>query len=189
VRDDPVPGAPGPYFLTVGAIDPRKNHLGLLRGFRLARDQGLSLRWKVVGGPRYHGASILRRLHDQPGVELLGAVDDVALEALYRNARFVASPSHVEGFGYPPLEAMTRRIPAICATGSAFDETVGDAALRAPAEDAQAWADALLRLSEDDGEHARLRADGWRRASEFTWERSAARCVAVYEEIAGRPQH
>jgi glycosyltransferase involved in cell wall biosynthesis len=180
----PPPGAeaqPGdPFLLTVGAIEPRRNHLMLLDAFQRARARGLRLRWIVVGRTHYQGGPILERLRAAPGVDVRGWVSDAELERLYRGARLVALPSHHEGFGFVPLEAMARGVPTAVATGSALDETAGDAALRVDPADPAAWADALERL---DGDHA-LRAElverGRARAAGFTWERAAAAHVDLF---------
>jgi glycosyltransferase involved in cell wall biosynthesis len=168
------------FLLTVGAIEPRRNHLTLLDAFQRARARGLRLRWIVVGRTHYQGGPILERLRAAPGVDVRGWVSDAELERLYRGARLVALPSHHEGFGFVPLEAMARGVPTAVATGSALDETAGDAALRVDPADPAAWADALERL---DGDHA-LRAElverGRARAAGFTWERAAAAHVDLF---------
>jgi glycosyltransferase involved in cell wall biosynthesis len=169
-----------PYLLTVGAIEPRRNHLTLLDAFQRARADGLRLRWVVVGRTHYRGEPILERLRAAPGVEVRGWVADAELERLYRGARLVALPSHHEGFGFVPLETMARGVPAAVATGSALDETAGDAALRVAPTDARAWADALGRLDGDEALRADLVARGRERAARFTWERAAAAHVDLF---------
>ena len=138
-----------PYFLTVSTIHPRKNHLGLLRAFREARGRGLALRWLVAGpsGPR--SREIRRALEAEPGVQLLGEVDAATLDRLYREATFVATPSALEGFGYPPLEAMARGVPTLTSDAAALPEVVGDAGPLLPPDDLAAWARALVWLAED----------------------------------------
>src|SRR5215211_1946225 len=124
-----------PYFLTLGTFEPRKNHLGLLEAYRLARSRGLRLRWKVAGIEGYGSRSILAALRREQGVDVLGRVSASERERLYQGARFFAFPSHAEGFGFPPLEAMVRGVPTICSQGSAMDETVGGAAVRVAPDD------------------------------------------------------
>jgi glycosyltransferase involved in cell wall biosynthesis len=170
----------GDFFLTVATIEPRKNHLTLLRAFEQARARGLELRWKVVGAPGYSSPRILRELERTPGVELTGLVSDGERERLYRQAAFVALPSHAEGFGFPPLEAMARGVPAICSTGSALDETAGDGALRVPSDDVAAWADALCQLAEDAGMRSELRDRGLQRIRTFDPLRSARSYAEIY---------
>jgi glycosyltransferase involved in cell wall biosynthesis len=169
-----------PYFLTVAVIEPRKNHLGLLHAFRLARRQGLALRWKVAGAVGQCSREIVAALQAEPGVDVLGHVPTDELERLYRGATFLAMPSHAEGFGFPPLEAMARGVPTICSTGSALDETVCDAGLRVAADDRERWGEALLHLAADEAERRRLRELGLRRASRFRLEDAASEYVAVY---------
>jgi glycosyltransferase involved in cell wall biosynthesis len=173
----------GGYFLTVGAVEPRRNHLTLLDAFERA---GRPLRWVVVGRAHYRGEPILERLRAAPGVEVRGWVPDDELERLYRGARFVALPSHHEGFGFVPLEAMARGVPAAVATGSALDETAGDAALRVEPGDAAGWADALQRLAGDAALRAGLVAKGRERAATFTWERAARAHADLFREVTGQ---
>ncbi len=178
--DEPAAEEEG-YFLTVSTIEPRKNHLGLLRAFeRARRTRPFDLRWKVVGAPGYRSKGIVAALHAADGVDVLGRVSQKDLERLYRRARFVAVPSHAEGFGYPPLEAMARGVPVVCASGSAMEETAGTACLRVPADDIAAWADALETLAFDEHLRSGLRALGLARAREFTWERAAVAYVEAY---------
>jgi glycosyltransferase involved in cell wall biosynthesis len=179
-------GGVGPsdgYFLTVSAIEPRKNHLGLLAAFRGARQAGLKLRWKVVGRPQYAAGEALAALRAGEGVDLVGRVSEPELERLYREARFVATPSFAEGFGYPPLEAMARGVPVVCSTGSALDETVGDAAIRVSPRDEQGWIDALRALEGDGELRARLIAAGLENARRFTWEKSAAAHLELFADV------
>jgi glycosyltransferase involved in cell wall biosynthesis len=168
------------YFLTVSAIEPRKNHLGLLASFLEARRRGLRLTWKVVGAPLYDSGEIVAALRSSDGVEVVGRVSDAQLEQLYRGARFVATPSLEEGFGHPPLEAMARGVAVACSTGSALDETVREAAFRIPADDKRQWAAALLRLEADSDLRQRLIEAGLVQAGRFSWDRAAAEYVDVF---------
>jgi glycosyltransferase involved in cell wall biosynthesis len=176
-----------PYFLTVAMIEPRKNHLGLLQAFKLARAHGLELRWKVVGATGQCSDEIVEALSFEPGVDVLGHVPDDQLDRLYRGALFHALPSHAEGFGFPPLEAMARGIPTVCSTGSALDETIGEAALRIPPEDRGRWAEALQLLASDGEERARLRALGQRRAASLPLGQAARAYVSAYRKALEGP--
>jgi len=158
-----------PYFLTVSTIEPRKNHLGLLRAFRAARARGLHLRWKIAGTRGHRYEPIRAQLAAQEGVDLLGFVSPAELERLYAGALFLALPSHTEGFGYPPLEAMARGVATICSSGSGLDDTVGDAGMRVASDDDDAWTAGLLRLQDDDGERQRLIIAGHEQVRRFDW--------------------
>jgi glycosyltransferase involved in cell wall biosynthesis len=185
-RSEAVPAGEGAsYFLTVSTIEPRKNHLLLLEAFRRAKAAGFELRWKIVGAPGYLSRPIINALRAEPGVDVLGHVPEDSLDRLYRDARFVASPSLAEGFGFPPLEAMTRGAPVVCSQGSSFDEVVADAGLRVPATDADAWSEALRRLQDDDDLVGELRARGLARSTAFPWQAAARAYVELYERPAG----
>src|SRR5205085_8369992 len=88
------------YFLTAGVIEPRKNHLTLLHAFRAARAAGLALRWRVVGPPGHLAGPIVGALTAEPGVDVLGWVDQTTLEGCFREAVFLVAPSILEGFGF-----------------------------------------------------------------------------------------
>ena len=169
-----------PFFLTISNIQPWKGHLKLLRALRRARTAGLEAVWRVVGAPGYASAEIVEALRREPGVEYLGRVSETEKERLLDEALFVATPSLAEGFGFPPLEAMARGVPVVCSTGSALDETAGDAALRVDPGDEDGWSDALVRLATDADLRASLSAAGVERAARFTWSRAAAGYVDVY---------
>ena len=172
-----------PYFLTVAVVEPRKNHLMLLEAFRHARAQGLDLDWKIVGEPGHLSEPILEALSRAEGVQLVGRVSPADLEALYAGARFAATPSLAEGFGFPPLEAMARGVPVICSRGSALDETAGEAALRVDSRDVDGWRDALLTLAGSAEERERLKEAGLARVTRFDWQAVAAQLIQLYRDV------
>jgi glycosyltransferase involved in cell wall biosynthesis len=186
---EPIGAGPAPvdqspaYFLTVGAIEPRKNHLTLLRAFRAARAAGLTLRWRVVGPPGHLSEPILAALNAEPAVDVLGWVSRAELEQCFRHTRFLAAPSILEGFGFPPLEAMSRGIPVACSKGGVWDETIGDAALRPMAGDVGEWTESLMALASDDELRSKLSARGYAVAGGATWEKAAADCWQIYLSI------
>jgi glycosyltransferase involved in cell wall biosynthesis len=148
-------GAPERYLLFVGARDPRKGLHVATAAHERARARGLDAELVVVGDG-------LRR------------VDDGELAALYAGALAVVAPSHLEGFGLVALEAAAHGTPAVVSDLACFEETLGDAALRVPVGDADALADALLRIGADDDLRARLGAAAREHAALYTWERAAA---------------
>jgi glycosyltransferase involved in cell wall biosynthesis len=178
-----------PYFLTLSEISPRKNLLTLLRAFQLARRRGLKLRWKLAGPFGFRSGNVVKALRSVDGVDVLDRVPVDMREALYDNASFVAFPSHAEGFGLPPLEAMVRRVPALCSAGTAMDETLGEAAMLVDAEDVGAWTEGLLRLAREDSLRAELIAAGLRQAKRFTTERMAEAHVEVYRSAVAREKY
>jgi glycosyltransferase involved in cell wall biosynthesis len=115
---------------------------------------------------------------------VLGHVPDPALEALYAGALALACVSRDEGFGFTPVEALARGAPVVVADLPVFAETLGEAALRVPAGDADALAEALLRLECEPGLRERLVAAGREVVARFSWERAARETRAVLAEAA-----
>ncbi|HTK60272.1 MAG TPA: glycosyltransferase family 1 protein, partial [Candidatus Baltobacteraceae bacterium] len=143
---------PERFILHVGALEPRKNHLGLLDAFHQLRPQarfnGLGL---VLAGPAgWNNGPILRAIRNSPyraDIRLLGYVTEADRAALYRSASVFAFPSFYEGFGLPPLEAMAAGLPVVASHAGAIGEVVGDAGILTdpyrPAEIADALAAVL----------------------------------------------
>jgi glycosyltransferase involved in cell wall biosynthesis len=153
----------GRYLLYVGAREPRKGLEVLEAAHARAQAQGLDAELVLVGdGDR--------------------RVDDAELAALYAGALAVVQPSYLEGFGLPPLEAAAHGTPAVVSDLPCFAETLGDAALRVAPGDADALAQALLRIAGDDALRARLGAAARERAAAYTWERAAADLHALLAE-------
>jgi glycosyltransferase involved in cell wall biosynthesis len=165
-----------PFFLAVGALEPRKAPDVLARAHALARREGLQADLVFAGEGR------LAATLQGEGVQVLGRVD--ALGALYRDALALVMPSRLEGFGFPPLEAALAGTPSIVSDLPVFTETLGDAALRVPPGDERALADALLRLERDEALRARLAADAASAAARLTWPRTAEHFHAILERAA-----
>ena len=91
-------------------------------------------------------------------------------------------PSSYEGFGLPPLEAMSLGTPVVVADATSLPEVVGDAALRFAPGDVTGCAEAVGSVLRDPELGARLAEAGLVRAAAFSWVRTADLTVAVYRE-------
>jgi glycosyltransferase involved in cell wall biosynthesis len=177
----------GHYVLAVGTVEPRKDLPTLVGAFdRVAAARpDLAL---VLAGPDGWGAeALVEVIADSPHrdrIRRLGWVDEGQRAALLRGAAVYAYPSIYEGFGLPPLEAMAAGTPVVTSTAGSLPEVVGDAALTIAPGDADALADAIGRLLDDDGLVEDLRERGRRRAANFTWDVTAAGLVATYRRLA-----
>jgi glycosyltransferase involved in cell wall biosynthesis len=108
-------------------------------------------------------------------------VGDEDLAALYRGAVALVYPSQYEGFGLPALEAMACGCPVIATTGGALPEVVGDAGLLVEPGASGPLGEAMRRVSSDGGLREDLIRKGLERARTFSWERTAARMLEIYE--------
>jgi glycosyltransferase involved in cell wall biosynthesis len=105
------------------------------------------------------------------------------LVAAYGQADVLVMPSWYEGFGLPVLEAMACGLPVVAANRASLPEVVGDAGLLVEPDDLDGIAGAVTRIVADPALRADLRQRGLKRASEFTWERTAERTLAVYHAV------
>jgi glycosyltransferase involved in cell wall biosynthesis len=175
----PLAGVPSgsapPYFLSVGALEPRKAPDVLVEAFRLAREHGLDAELVVVGEGRI-GV-------EAPGLRRLGHVEE--LGPLYAGALAVVLPSWVEGFGLTPVEGIAAGAPAIVSDLPVLREVLGDGALYVKPGDAAGLADALLRVAGDPALRSRLLSAGRAAIAPLSWAETARRTHAVLAEAAG----
>lgn len=112
------------------------------------------------------------------GAVHLGAVSDGELKALYQGALCFVFPSRYEGFGIPPLEAMTCGCPVVVSRAASLPEACGAAALYCDPDDPDDIARAIAAVSRDPALRAALVRAGLVRAGSFRWQDSAARLLA-----------
>jgi glycosyltransferase involved in cell wall biosynthesis len=177
-----VPSGPGGFWLSVGSLEPRKNHRRLLEAY--ARS-GSRLPLVLAGGKGWLMDDFTGTGHPA-GVTLTGYVSDSELEWLYRNCFGFVYPSLFEGFGMPVLEALALGAPVICSNTTSLPEVAGEAALLVDPLDAGAIAAAMVRLASGEIGREVLRTAGLRQARRFSWEASARKLLGVYEECANR---
>ena len=177
---------PGPYLLTVGTLEPRKNHLGLLRAFARLRRLGVPHRLVIAGKRGWLYEPIFAAVDElglEDAVRFLDFFPEALLPALYACADLVLLPSFYEGFGIPLLEAMGSGTPAIVGNRPSLPEVAGGAALLVEPGDPTALADATWSLLHDQAARATLRAKGLARARAFDWRASAERVLARYQAM------
>ena len=175
VNAGPLPDGLQPGFLlAVGTIEPRKNYPRLLAAYRVLKDRGTAPPLVVVGRVGWAYGSALDELRAEPGVHLLGHVDDSTLRGLYQAAVALAFPSLYEGFGLPLLEAMAEGLPAVAGNAGALPELAGDGALLVDPRDVESIATGLTRVLTDTALRERLAEAGRRRAAHFSWDVAAA---------------
>jgi glycosyltransferase involved in cell wall biosynthesis len=180
----------GPYIYYVGGLDARKNVAVLLQAAARLQQQGrlgapLVLAGRALGGDP-------RLFPDLDGMiaelGLAGMVRRIEVPhadgpLLYQGCTAFAFPSHYEGFGLPPLEAMACGAPVVVSTASSLPEVVGDAALQVAPDDVAGWAAALERLLREPSLRADLRARGLAQAARFSWRRVAEETLAIYQQV------
>jgi glycosyltransferase involved in cell wall biosynthesis len=141
-----------PYFVTIGTIEPRKNHHLLLDVWdRLPGTAQLF----IVGSRGWADAALLARLDRlrQPGARVieLSGLDDSAVSALLSGARALLFPTFAEGYGLPPLEAAAQNVPVIVSDLPVLREILQDSAVYLDSRGSYSWLEKIEGLSSGTG--------------------------------------
>ena len=183
-------GLDRPYVLFVGTIEPRKNVPRLLAAFeQVVARSGDAPDLVLAGSPGHGSGEVERRLHAlapavRDRVRRLGYVAPEDLPALYAGASVFAWPSLLEGFGFPPLEAMASGVPVVASRSSSLVDNLDGAAELVDPGDVPALADAILRLLRDEELRRRSIGEGRARAAAFRWDAFARGTLDLYRELA-----
>lgn len=189
------PDSSRPLLLYVGGIDPRKNYpllVKIISKLRRVSEESRSFTTPLLlmAGNISADKEYPRLLEEirSSGVEdlvrLLGYVDDAMLTRLYRAADVFLFPSLYEGFGLPPLEAMSAGLPVVSSNTSAMPEVIGDAALLADPCSADEFVEAVRALLTTPSLMTELSERGIKRAKMFTWDKTGERTLEAYELLA-----
>lgn len=168
--------APKQYFLFVGSLSPNKNLMRTIEAFASITHSGRRL--LVVGAPE---ASFFRAgsYPIAPGVIFAGYLSDGEIAALYSDAVALIFPSLYEGFGIPPLEAMTHGCPVLAADIPSVREVCGSSAIYFDPLDIDSIARALSCAANGVAPFPPAKRDAMIRCSHYTWSNSARSLVAA----------
>jgi alpha-1,3-rhamnosyl/mannosyltransferase len=178
-------GVAAPYVLFVGTLDPRKNLTTLVDAFARLAAAGRPERLVLAGQPGWSMAPLLARIEQArlaDRVMLIGYVAEADLPRLYAGARLFVYPSLLEGFGFPPLEAMATGVPVVASCTSSLRDYLNGAASLVPPDDANGLAAAMEHLLADEDARQAAIAAGISCAARFGWDACARRTVRCYEE-------
>lgn len=147
-----------PYFITVGTIEPRKNHAVLLDVWeQLGTTPPLLL---ICGGRGWNNAGVFDRLNAGiAGVIELNDLTDGEIAALTQDAQGSLFPTFAEGFGLPPMEALALGTPVIAANLPVLRETLGDNAVYVEPDDRYQWKKEIMRLADADRTQVEMQID------------------------------
>jgi len=182
-------GIEGPFILSVGTLEPRKNLTNLLHAFHALRTKGkFSGKLVVVGmkGWMHHDIGVLvEKLGLTRHVVFLGYVSDRELCFFYNKAEAFVFPSFYEGFGFPIVEAFCCGAPVVTSDVSSCPEIAGNAALTVDPNNPEDIAGAIDRIIHDHDLKKALKEKGLRRAEDFDFQKTARETLDVYEEVYG----
>jgi len=179
-----------PFILILGAGDPRKNTLAVIRVYAARWRELPSQEKLVIVGLGDWRASPAYQLAVELGIEervvFAGYVSEQLLAWLYSSARCLLYPTLYEGFGFPVLEAMACGTPVITSECTSIPEIAGDAAILVDPASEKSIGDALVMLLQDERLRQVLISRGRERVSKFSWENTAEKTLGVYAGVNER---
>lgn len=181
--ESPIAATAPRTIIVLGSLAPHKNLATLLKIAPDLARHGLEL--AIVGHLDRRVFGAVGEARADEGVTWLGAVSDAALADLLVRSLCLAFPSLAEGFGLPPVEAMALGCPIVVSDRASIPEVCADAALYAPALDAEAWLERILMLRDTPGLRATMIARGHARVKQFSWRRSAEIFLSAMAEVDG----
>jgi glycosyltransferase involved in cell wall biosynthesis len=180
------------YILYLGAFEKRKNVVRLVEAYAQLRRKAPELVHRLVlagGGDPTMSAEIHRAVAEQQlsaHVTILGYVPSEDLPIVLSGAELFVFPSLCEGFGLPPLDAMSCGTPVVASNATSLPEVVGEAGVLVNPNSAEAISGAMYRVVSDRGYRDDLSARGLKRSAQFSWKRTAELTVEAYEEAWAR---
>jgi len=179
-----------PYILYVGSERPRKNLHSLYQALAILKRDFPDLTLVKVGPA---GRYDKYRKNSERQLSGLGITQDVAfidyvseydLVSYYRSAELLAYPSFYEGFGLPPLEAMSCGCPVVTSNASSIPEVVGDAGLLVDPRSVTGLAQAISRVLTDRKLRDNMVRKGLEQSGRFSWDKTAQQTQQVYDKVA-----
>jgi glycosyltransferase involved in cell wall biosynthesis len=170
------------YCLYVGALQPRKNLVRLIKAFGRAKERIPEMRLVLVGEPAWLSDSILKAYETSPyrnDIILTGRVSFADLRVLYQGARLFVFPSLYEGFGLPILEAFAADVPVLTADNSSLREVAGTGALYVNAGDENDIAEKMMTLWSDEKLCQSLRGQAELELGRFSWDKTARETLDI----------
>ncbi len=191
-RVEALTGLREPFVLTVGDLQPRKNHIRLIAAFaRFIAQNPHSRHHLVIAGKNTwfsdRIAEAIRNSGISHRIHRIGFVSDENLLELYNACDCFAFPSLYEGFGLPILEAMACGRAVVCSNRASIPEVAGEAGIPFNPADELAIAHALESVLLNPDRRARMERLGLHRAAQFTWRKAAEETLELYRQVSGQP--
>jgi glycosyltransferase involved in cell wall biosynthesis len=167
------------YALAVSSMNPNKNFASIVKAIALLENELIDL--VIVGGSNQKVFGNFDFV-SQNNVKFLGYVNDRELRTLYEHATCFIYPSYYEGFGLPPLEAMSLGCPVIVSNTASLPEVCGEAALYCNPSDPQDIADKIRLMMNNPELRDELRKKGMQQIKRYSWSECAYQTWKVIEE-------
>ena len=174
------------FVFCLGAEDPRKNTLRLVRAYlSLSVNHSISENLVISGYANWEKSEAFREVKDAGAEDKVKFLDFVSIEQLgifYSQASVFVYPSLYEGFGIPLLEAFSSGCPVIASNVTSIPEVGGDAAIYFDPLNEYEIAQTLLRVLSNSSLREEMKVKGFERAKQFAWSETARKTIEAYQE-------
>lgn len=175
---------PNKFILYLGTLEPRKNIIGIIKAFEKlnskAETQNLKL---VLAGPKgWLYQDIYKIAKESPAsdkIQFINYIDNEDKFTLYSLAELFVFPSFYEGFGFPPLEAMSAGTPVVASLSSAVGEILGNSALLVDPYNINELTSAMEQILTDEELKNKLIENGKKLAQKYSWERCGEEVLRI----------
>lgn len=175
------------FILSVATLEPRKNLIKIIEAYCLL-PHALKRQYKLVlvGAKGWNNEKLLKSIRDlnlQDKVVLPGFVLDEDLAYIYNKASLFVYPSLYEGFGLPPLEALSCGTPVISSNNSSLPEVIGSAGVLINPVDEKELARTIEKVLTKETLQGKLKFKGLEQARKFSWQKSAEETLKLFWEV------
>jgi glycosyltransferase involved in cell wall biosynthesis len=182
---------PKDYLVYIGVLDPRKNLGNLIKTLFKLKNREKNFPDLVIAGiseaewyksDEYKiaaGKNLLDSIH------VVGVLEKYILYGIIENALTLCYPSLYEGFGFPPLEAMSLKVPVLAGNNSSIPEVTGNAAYLVNVLSVEDMARGLHKIVFDNSCRENLIEKGLNQVNKFSWSKAAGKYVQLYKEALG----
>lgn len=179
-------GIEGNYILSVGTLEPRKNIISLLKAFVKVHRKIKDMKLVLVGSKGWLYEEVFTKVNNmeiRDNIVYTGYVEQQHMSVLYSGAEVFVYPSIYEGFGLPPLEAMSCGVPVVVSNTSSLPEVVGGAGAYCNPHDIDSISGAILSILNSDEIRKDLIYKGLKQCEKFSWEKTADNVIDLYRQI------
>ncbi|WP_141431119.1 glycosyltransferase family 1 protein [Bacillus sp. 03113] len=173
--------AKGKYILAVSSMHPNKNFIALVDAMKYLKNEDFEI--VIAGGTNLKVFNSVKI--ENENIKQLGYVTDEELKALYINAGCFVFPSIYEGFGLPPLEAMSTGCPVIVSNFGPMPEVSGEAAIYFDPKSPDELAEKIIYVMNNDQVKKELKIKGLEQAKKFSWQTSADQLLKYTKSLKG----
>jgi glycosyltransferase involved in cell wall biosynthesis len=179
------------FILCLGTLEPRKNIVAVIRAFEQLKIEAkkennieLTKYGLVIAGEKgWKNEKIFEEIENSPfkdKIKVIMPVLELDKEYIYNLASVFVFPSFFEGFGLPPLEAMSSGVPVIASNNSSLSEVIGEAGILIDPDKPSEIYQAVKEIILDQNLREKLKKKGLEKATKFHWEETARNVLSLF---------